>query len=212
MSKPTKFFSFPFYNAQLKVTVTRKASQVDKWVSFMYSLRRRSSSDRFLVGLDTEWRPNLKPGDNHPVATLQLLVGVDCLIFQLLHADSIPQSLRVFLADPSNTFCGVGIKEDCDRLLDHHGLQVGSMADLNALALMAGGEDRKFRHMGLKKMCMAVLGKEMEKPLDVTLSAWDDFDLDGRQVIYAATDACVSFQLAFVLLLRIMNPKISVYV
>ncbi|XP_012854469.1 PREDICTED: exonuclease 3'-5' domain-containing protein 2-like [Erythranthe guttata] len=161
--------------------------------------------------LDTEWLPNLNPGENHPIAILQLSIGNRCLIFQLLHADFIPVSLHAFLADPRHTFCGVGIKDDVDKLYDHHKLRVRKIADLNDLARLAtinsqcgnGG----YKYMGLKKMAYAVLGKKMEKPLNVTLSKWDAVELDRDQIEYAAIDAVVSYQLGYTLCSPIYRPQ-----
>ncbi|EYU21869.1 hypothetical protein MIMGU_mgv11b0235911mg, partial [Erythranthe guttata] len=74
---------------------------------------------------------------NHPIAIFQLYVGHECLVFEILRSDFIHKSLELFIADPRHTFCGVGIKDDVDKLYDHHGLRVGRIADLNDLARMA---------------------------------------------------------------------------
>ncbi|XP_051131562.1 3'-5' exonuclease-like [Andrographis paniculata] len=189
-------YSVLFYNDIVHVTVAKKAIHVHQWISYIRHLNRRFV--RTLVGLDTEWLPNRAPGDDHPVAIIQLCVGSSCLIFQILHSDSIPVSLLQFLADPSYIFCGVGIEGDVEKLYSNHGLFVGCYEDLNNLNKMATwGENRRvYRYMGLKKMAMAVLGKEMKKPLEVTLSNWDAENLDPDQVEYAAIDAFVSFQIA----------------
>ncbi|PHT85609.1 hypothetical protein T459_07715 [Capsicum annuum] len=49
--------------------------------------------------------------------------------------------------------------------------------------------------MGLKRMAKEVLGKVMEKPLNVTLSKWDAEELVYEQIEYAAIDAFVSFEI-----------------
>ncbi|KAI3471482.1 hypothetical protein Pfo_031304 [Paulownia fortunei] len=124
----------------------------------------------------------------------------------ILHADYIPPSLHAFLADPRHTFCGVGIQEDAKKLYDHHGLRVGSVADLNELARLASGDRHsEYRYMGLKKMAVALLGKEMLKQLQVTLSTWDAVNLDTEQIEYAAIDAFVSFKLGFTLFSRVFH-------
>ncbi|EYU45731.1 hypothetical protein MIMGU_mgv1a021785mg [Erythranthe guttata] len=185
---------FPFENTILNVTI---------WISSVCRIHTHVRSAKIIAGLDTEWLPNLGPQEDHPIAVLQLCVGHDCLVFQILRSDFIPKSLQVFLADPRHTFCGVGIKDDVDKLYDHHGLRVGRIADLNDLARMSkkmtDGQDRNYRYMGLKKMALALLGKKMEKPLNVTLSKWDAEELDSAQIQYAAIDAAVSFELGFML-------------
>ncbi|XP_012837885.1 PREDICTED: Werner Syndrome-like exonuclease [Erythranthe guttata] len=125
--------------------------------------------------------------------------------------DFIPVSLHAFLADPRHTFCGVGIKDDVDKLYDHHKLRVRKIADLNDLARLATINSQSgnggYKYMGLKKMAYAVLGKKMEKPLNVTLSKWDTVELDRDQIEYAAIDAVVSYQLGYTLCSPIYRPQ-----
>ncbi|GFP85640.1 werner syndrome-like exonuclease, partial [Phtheirospermum japonicum] len=64
------------------------------------------------VGLDIEWRPSFKRYINNPAATLQLCVDRRCLIFQLIHASSIPKLLVDFPANPNHTFIGIGIDQN----------------------------------------------------------------------------------------------------
>lgn len=66
--------------------------------------------------------------------------------------------------------------------------------DLNKLALLVYGEE-VYGKMGLKRMAKEVLGKVMEKPLNVTLSKWNAEELVYEQVEYAAIDAFVSFEI-----------------
>ncbi|XP_012837882.1 PREDICTED: uncharacterized protein LOC105958418 [Erythranthe guttata] len=118
-------------------------------------------------------------------------------------ADFIPVWLHPFLADPRHTFCGVSIKDDVDKLYDRHKLCVRKIADLNDLARLATINSQNgnggYKYMGLKKMASAVLGKKMEKPLNVTLSKWDVVELDHDQIEYATIDAVVSYQLGYTL-------------
>ncbi|MQM14099.1 hypothetical protein Taro_047028 [Colocasia esculenta] len=72
-----------------------------------------------MVGLDVEWRPSFGHGVDNPPAILQLYVGRCCLIFQILHADYLPDWLADLLKDERFTFMGVGIDEDADNL-DRH--------------------------------------------------------------------------------------------
>ncbi|EYU31502.1 hypothetical protein MIMGU_mgv1a020737mg [Erythranthe guttata] len=190
----------PFYNEFIHVTVAREAQQVHEWICSIYKFHNDFEKN-LVIGLDTEWLPNLNPGEDHPIAILQLSIGNRCLIFQLLHRDFIPASLRAFLADPRHTFCGVGIKDDVEKLYNHHKLHVLKIADLNDLARQTSRNGNEgYKYMGLKKMAFAVLGRKMEKPLNVTLSKWDAVKLDRDQIEYAAIDAVVSYQLAHALL------------
>ncbi|KAG8372177.1 hypothetical protein BUALT_Bualt12G0039300 [Buddleja alternifolia] len=151
--------------------------------------------DRLIVGLDVEWRPNFNHKCDHPIATLQLCVAKSCLIFQIVHAPSIPRRLREFLGDPDYTFVGVGIKNDIKKLLDDYGLEVSNTRDLRSWA--AKELDKKeLRGVGLKELVKEVMGEEVEKPRSVTLSPWDDRLLTGDQVAYACLDAYFSFEIA----------------
>ncbi|EYU43503.1 hypothetical protein MIMGU_mgv1a023177mg, partial [Erythranthe guttata] len=137
---------------------------------------------------------------NHPIAILQLSIGNRCLIFQLFHANFIPVSLHAFLADPRHTFYGVLSKKT-------------KIADLNDLARLAtiNSHNRNggYKYMGLKKMASAVIGKKMDKPLNVTLSKWDTVELDRDQIEYATIDAVVSYQLGYTLCSPIFCPQLG---
>ncbi|KAF7847352.1 hypothetical protein BT93_L3058 [Corymbia citriodora subsp. variegata] len=188
---------FGFYGDQIHTCITDDPDVVTRWIgdverAFLLWL------NRLVVGLDIEWRPNLEPSDVHPVATLQLCVGHDCLVFQILQAKYVPVSLRAFLANPTYTFVGVGIKDDATKLSDDYGLTLSRMVDLRALA-MERFRNPSFGYMGLKKLVKVILRKELEKPKEITLSRWDDKELTARQAEYACLDAFVTFELGMIL-------------
>ncbi|XP_030468533.1 3'-5' exonuclease-like [Syzygium oleosum] len=186
-----------FHDYQIHTCVTNDPYIVTRWIGDVEHAHLLWLN-RLVIGLDIEWRPNLEPGVVHPVATLQLCVGHSCLIFQFLHAESVPASLHAFLANLRYTFVGVGIKDDATKLRDDYGLVVSRMVDLRALA-MERFRNPSFGHMGLKKLVKVLLRKELEKPKEITLSRWDDEALTTRQVEYACLDAYVTFELGMVL-------------
>ena len=192
--------SYPvnFSGALIHTTVTSSAEDVDRWLSRLYHTRKRRSSST-LVGLDIEWRPYYRPSDRNPVAIMQICIGHHCLIFQLLHADTIPESLVHFLANPEFTFVGVGVKEDADKLLDDYKLGVGCTLDL-AQTAAEKFQVPDFGRRGLKRLAMELIGKVMEKPKHVTLSEWDTKKLSYEQIEYASIDAYVSFELGMFLM------------
>ncbi|KAK9290236.1 hypothetical protein L1049_008403 [Liquidambar formosana] len=165
---------------------------VDSWISEIETIHRRRLH-RLIVGLDVEWRPSFSRIRN-PVATLQLCVGRRCLIFQLLYAPFIPQSLEDFLTDSDYTFVGVGIDADVNKLLNDHDLEVSNTVDLRGLAAKAFDRG-DFGNAGLKYLTREVLGKEIGKPRNVTLSKWDEAWLSRDQVAYACLDAFLSFEI-----------------
>ncbi|KAM3270980.1 hypothetical protein P3S67_029182 [Capsicum chacoense] len=186
-------YDVPFYTDQLEVTVTKNSTVVNDWIlQTVHAHRRRLH--KLLVGLDIEWLPCFNREDSHPVALLQLCVGHRCLLFQLLYKDAVPGFLVRFLKDPKFKFVGVGVKGDAEKLLRDHRLFVANTVELNGLALSVYGEE-VYGKMGLKRMAKEVLGKVMEKPLNVTLSKWDAEELVYEQVEYAAIDAFVSFEI-----------------
>ncbi|KAK4428779.1 hypothetical protein Salat_1177800 [Sesamum alatum] len=192
------FYSVNFCGDVIEVTVAKKAAHVRQWISHVRYVNRSCDDRKLFVGLDTEWRPSFTRGEDHLVAILQLCVGNHCLIFQLLHTDFIPAALHAFLADSQYTFCGIGVKEDVRKLYDQYDLWVRNVTDLNERLARAGLEEDVSRNMrmGLKRMAMAVLGKEMLKPKRVTLSKWDSYNLYFDQIEYAAIDAFVSYKIA----------------
>ncbi|KAL0383401.1 UNVERIFIED_CONTAM: hypothetical protein Scaly_0627400 [Sesamum calycinum] len=93
-----------------------------------------------------------------------------------------------------NTFVGVGVKHDARRLWNDWGLEVSNMRDLRSWAAKEL-DDKELRGAGLKDLAREVLGEDMNKPLDVTLSRWDNRLLSRCQVAYACLDAYISFEI-----------------
>lgn len=190
----TLFYSIPFYRNQIEVTVTKKGSEVDRWIQQTVHIHRRRLHE-LLVGLDIEWRAIRDPAEENPrVALLQLCVGHRCLIFQLIHADYIPDSLISFLGDTNFSFLGVNVNGDCEKLHEDYALLVANPLDLNKMA-MDVYKIKEYGRIGLKRMAHEILGKVMQKPLGVTMSDWDAEELEYEQVEYACIDAFMSFKL-----------------
>jgi ribonuclease D len=180
-----------FEGHDIKTTVTSSGTAVKRWlqeIRYMY----RWVYHKLIVGLDVEWRPSYSRVQN-PTALLQLCVGRRCLIFQLLHADYIPDDLEDFLADPGFRFVGVGVQEDANRLDNDHRLRVATTVDLRGLAA-DGMQMPWLRQAGLKGIASAVMGANIEKPQKVRVGPWDAYELSDEQINYACIDAFVSFE------------------
>ncbi|KAL7585139.1 3'-5' exonuclease [Lactuca sativa] len=191
-------FEVTFFEDTVLPIVTKTPSIVDVWVTRIeHKYRRRPHS--LVVGVDVEWRPNLIRSYENPVATLQLCVGRRCLIFQLLFSPTMPQSLKNFLRNPSYTFVGVGINNDVEKLMQNWNLEVANTADIGDLAAEEYGM-RNLRNAGLKGLTRRVLGKELIKPQNVTMSDWDDERLTLAQVQYACIDAFLSYKIGSILI------------
>lgn len=178
---------------EIHTTVTSSASVVTSWLSDIRFIHRRRLR-RLIVGLDTEWRPNFRPNQNNPVALLQLCVGRRCLLYQILHADYVPDSLSNFLSDDRFTVVGVGVEDDVERLQEEYGVEVEcSVVDLRDLAAEAMGRE-EMRRFGLQNLVREVMGLHLEKDRRVRLSRWDRERLTGEQMAYAAVDGFASFE------------------
>ncbi|KAK1666182.1 hypothetical protein QYE76_054341 [Lolium multiflorum] len=187
----------------IATTVTSSGAAVEGWIQEI-----RSLLGDLVVGLDVEWRPSYSPSQN-PVALLQLCVGRRCLIFQLLHADFVPQALSAFLADPALRFVGVGVREDVERLIDDHDLTVANAVDLRAVAVEAM-QRPELRQAGLQALARAVMGADaatLQKPQRVRMGPWDAYCLSLVQIKYACIDAFVSFEVGRKLLTGDLPPS-----
>ncbi|KAF0923489.1 hypothetical protein E2562_006377 [Oryza meyeriana var. granulata] len=194
MATDTYVTEVAFGNDVITTTVTSSGAAVEGWLREV----RSAYGAGLIVGLDVEWRPSFSASQN-PVALLQLCVDRRCLIFQFLHADYVPGSLRRFLANPGDCFVGVGVDKDAERLSDDYGLPVANTADLRPLAAQRMGCPG-LHQAGLQAVVRAVMGVDLVKPQRVTLSRWDAYCLSNEQIRYACIDAFVSFQVGLRLL------------
>ncbi|CAL4961533.1 unnamed protein product [Urochloa decumbens] len=176
----------------IRTTLTYSGDTVDAWLDEIYHVHR-CRLHRLVVGLDVEWRPSHGYYHTPPVALLQLCVGRRCLVFQLLHADYIPDSLFDFLADERFTFVGVGIGDDAAKLRAGYGLEVACTEDLRRLAANELGNPA-LRSAALQALVWEVMGVQMRKPHHVRVSAWDSLVLSYNQLMYATVDAFASFE------------------
>ncbi|XP_016195690.1 Werner Syndrome-like exonuclease [Arachis ipaensis] len=177
----------------LKGVGQHSPSSASLTTTFLLNHHSTTTTTTVLVGLDIEWRPNTHRNSDNPVATLQLCVGNRCLVFQILHSPSVPQSLVDFLVNEGHTFLGVGIEEDVEKLLEDYNLNVKNFVDLRGLAESVLGES-EMKRAGLKRLAERVLGLEIEKPKRISRSRWDNAWLTAEQVQYACVDAFVSFE------------------
>ncbi|KAK3024355.1 hypothetical protein RJ639_043681 [Escallonia herrerae] len=177
-----------FFTTRIHTLVTQTPSFVTEWIS------QFQPTTPLIVGLDVEWRPNFARNSDNPIATLQLCTGPHCLVFQILHAPSVPTSLSAFLNNPLYKFVGVGIESDVEKLICDYGLSVANFVDICGLAAEVYGA-RELKSAGLKVLAQRVLGKELVKPKRVTMSRWDNPWLTPAQVQYACIDAFLSFEI-----------------
>ncbi|XP_058741793.1 uncharacterized protein LOC131614188 [Vicia villosa] len=178
--------------------ITNTPSMVDEWLLSIKPYL--NDNNNVIVGLDVERLLVRRRGMPDTVAVLQLCIGEECLIFQILHASFIPKSLNDFLGNKNHKFVGVGIKDDVDKLLRDFSLQVVTFVDLRTLAAEKMS-DKALNFAGLKRLALRVAGIEIEKPKKITLSNWSNFPLTLKQVEYASLDAFISFEVGRLLFL-----------
>ncbi|RLN22745.1 Werner Syndrome-like exonuclease [Panicum miliaceum] len=81
------------------------------------------------------------------------------------------------------------------RLRADHGLEVARAVDLRGYAEEYTGRPY-LRQAGLRAIAAAVLGVDLAKPHEVTMSRWDARSLSDEQINYACVDAFVSSEIA----------------
>ena len=177
--------------------VTSCPKVVSSWIKC--HLQAPCNLHKKVVGLDIEWRPSFRRGVQNPVAILQLCIKHRCLIFQLYQASSIPRSLYKALCNPNIMFSGVKISGDAKRLKEDYGLEVAHCTDVAAMAAEVF-DHKEFKRAGLKTLVENLIGEEIEKPKNVTLSNWELKYLSSGQVQYACVDAYYSYKLGKLLI------------
>ncbi|XP_051207435.1 uncharacterized protein [Lolium perenne] len=94
-----------------KVTVALRARRVEKWIRGVKRDFLGAATTK-CVGLDCEFTdPRM---GNQRVAVLQLSVASKTLVFQIIHADEVPQVLKDFLQDENIRFYGIHITSTHD--------------------------------------------------------------------------------------------------
>jgi hypothetical protein len=126
-------YTITFPGDDILTTVTSSGATAANWIVTTRQINQHSL-DRLIVGLDLEWRPNFqRGGDVNFTALIQLCVDQRCLIFQIIHADYIPDELSEFLLDERFRFVGVGIDADVAKLGEDYELTVANPVDLRGV-------------------------------------------------------------------------------
>jgi hypothetical protein len=160
----------------------------------LLELRASLAAGDLVLGVDLEWRPDVRKGSCNKVALLQLasarlavLVRVCALGFRL------PPPLAAFLADPALTFVGYGWDGgDEGKAVATFGAGRALFARLLDLQVVAG-ELGYARAGGLGGLARRLLGVAPPKSRKVGRSDWTARGgLAPAQVRYAALDALVT--------------------
>jgi hypothetical protein len=118
----------------------------------------------------------------------------------------VPQLLRDFLEDPTIRFCGAAIGNDV-RMMQPYGIQISSVHDLQVIIPNPTTKPIP----SLYDLSNATIGTKLEKKKkikknkkkgdeeeeeDKLIYGWAKVPLSDKQVLYAALDARLSFEIA----------------
>ena len=119
---------------------------------------------------------------------------------------SLPTSLREILASPEVFKVGVGISEDRTKLLKDWSLDLVSWVDLRHLIVNNWDHHGK---LGLESLAWLVLGVRLDKDWRIRASDWEAEQLSARQTDYAANDALVGVNIAWVVLSSLFTSSFA---
>lgn len=140
-----------------------------------------------VLGFDTETRPSFKKGEHHAVSLLQLCDGRQAYLFRVQQC-GLPDDLCALLSDPGVLKSGVAARDDIKALMRVRPFAPGGFVELQTVARALGAEE-----MSIKRLAARYLRFQVSKRQRLT--NWDAPTLTHPQMVYAATDAWVSYLL-----------------
>eukprot|EP01083_Nonionella_stella_P215406 775290_1 len=184
----------------IKVVSTHKALTVatDELLSYNPSY----------LGIDCEWKPQFRKSKRqNKVSLLQIAHSKLIILIQLNHFTRVYHSLSTsgmlkILHSKKIIKCGVGIMDDRQKMYDDHGVNIKRCVELNHLNMYPIHTRHKpAPYFGLAKLCKKVLQCEMQyKSKKITMSNWENYVLTEKQIMYAADDAFIGYQILETLL------------
>jgi hypothetical protein len=204
MEPATRVHNITAEGIEFIITETLRASMVEMWLHVVKQ-RFHDATPIKCVGLDCKFTT---PRDklHQRAAVLQLSVASEVLVFQICRVDHVPQLLREFLGDLTIRFCGAAIGNDV-RMLQSYGIQIPSVHDLQVI--MPNPTKKPFP--SLYDLSNATIGTKLEKKKrikknkkkggekeeeDELIYDWAKVALSDKQVLYAALDARLGFEIA----------------
>jgi len=133
------------------------------------------------LGIDTETRPNFKPGAMNPVALLQVATPDTCFLFRLNYI-GLPSCLVRLLTDSSSQRIGLSLHDDWSQLRRRADFEPVNYVELQDYVKQLGIED-----MSLQKLYANLFRRKISKTQRLT--NWEADVLTEPQKRYAATDA-----------------------
>ena len=139
------------------------------------------------LGIDTETRPNFKPGAMNPVALLQVSTDEACFLFRLNRTGLLPCIVRL-LTDGGTQKVGLSLHDDWMQLRRRNDFEPANYVELQDYVKPLGITD-----MSLQKLYANIFGQKISK--NQRLSNWEADVLTEAQKRYAATDAWACLRL-----------------
>ena len=156
-----------------RIIVIQSVGEARRAVDYLMSFPR--------LGIDTETRPNFKPGGMNPVGLLQVSTPDTCFLFRLCQI-GLPECVVNLLKDTGVEKIGLSLHDDWAQLRRRVEFVPGNYVELQDYVKKLGIEDRS-----LQKLFANLFGKKISKAQRLT--NWDADVLTEAQKRYAATDA-----------------------
>ena len=109
---------------------------------------------------------------------------------------TIPNTLKEVLARQDVFKVGLAVLDDSKKLITYFGIDVVSCVDLRHLVVRYRTHEGK---LGLEVLAFMVLGVKLDKDWKLRAGDWESETLSTRQVEYAANDALVAVNIAWVI-------------
>lgn len=158
---------------------------VDNMDSFYPAISRLTGEK--VLGFDTETKPTFKRGQRNKVALVQLSTSTVAVLFRV-NRIGLPPELLSILADQNIIKAGVAVHDDLRFLKNFKKFNPAGFAELQNIV-----KDFGILNSGLKKLVAIILGFRISKRQQVT--DWEAHELSEAQVLYAATDAWVCYEI-----------------
>ena len=139
------------------------------------------------LGIDTETRPNFRPGNMNPVALLQVSTPDTCFLFRLNYF-GLPPCLIRLLTDEHTQKVGLSLHDDWAQLRRRAEFKPVNYVELQDFVKPLGIQD-----MSLQKLYANFFHQKISKTQRLT--NWEADVLTEPQKRYAATDAWACLKL-----------------
>lgn len=140
-----------------------------------------------ILGFDTETKPSFTKGVTHKIGLVQLATRETAYLIRI-NKIGVPADLRDVLVDSSILKIGVAVRDDIRFIKGKVSAENAGFVDLQKLV-----RDYGIQCASLKKLTAIILGYKISKRQQV--SNWEADRLSHEQIVYAATDAWVCYEI-----------------